>query len=148
LILPAHAHGLLAHAQSKLDLTLTFLLCFAAGFAAIMASTYKAYLGEGLGPLEFIKQFHIPHPGRVIGRAVLHLTMPAVLDWVLGGNNDHLARVRPSACRVEDKLKVSRAEERQQDRLRSSGEAAGQAQPVGGSMGNQHLSPFNNTCAW
>jgi hypothetical protein len=77
-----------------------------AGFAAIMASTYKAYLGEGLGPLEWIKQFHIPHPGRVIGRAVLHLTMPSVLDWVLGGNNSHLARARPSACRVEDKLKV------------------------------------------
>lgn len=77
-----------------------------AGFAAIMASTYKAYLGEGLGPLEWIKQFQIPHPGRVIGRAVLHLTMPAVLDWVLGGNNDHLARARPSACRVEDRLKV------------------------------------------
>jgi zeaxanthin epoxidase len=85
-----------------------------AGFAAIMASTYKAYLGEGLGPLEFIKQFHIPHPGRVIGRAVLHLTMPAVLDWVLGGNNGHLARARPSACRVEDKLKVGRSEARQQ----------------------------------
>jgi len=71
-----------------------------------MASTYKAYLGEGLGPLEWIKQFHIPHPGRVIGRAVLHLTMPAVLEWVLGGNNGHLARARPSACRVEDRLKV------------------------------------------
>jgi hypothetical protein len=71
-----------------------------------MASTYKAYLGEGLGPLEWIKQFQIPHPGRVIGRAVLHLTMPAVLEWVLGGNNGHLARARPSACRVEDKLKV------------------------------------------
>jgi hypothetical protein len=77
-----------------------------AGFAAIMASTYKAYLGEGLGPLEWIKQFQIPHPGRVIGRAVLHLTMPSVLDWVLGGNNSHLARARPSACRVEDRLKV------------------------------------------
>ena len=76
------------------------------GFAAIMASTYKAYLGEGLGPLEWIKQFQIPHPGRVIGRAVLHLTMPAVLGWVLGGNNGHLARARPSACRVEDRLKV------------------------------------------
>lgn len=77
-----------------------------AGFAAIAASTYKAYLGEGLGPLGWIKQFHIPHPGRVVGRAVLHLTMPFVLDWVLGGNNSHLARARPSACRVEDKLKV------------------------------------------
>ncbi len=36
-----------------------------AGMAAIMASTYKAYLGEGLGPLSFIKQLKIPHPGRV-----------------------------------------------------------------------------------
>ena len=36
-----------------------------AGMAAIMASTYKAYLGEGLGPLSFIKQLRIPHPGRV-----------------------------------------------------------------------------------
>jgi zeaxanthin epoxidase len=72
-----------------------------------MASTYKAYLGEGLGPLEWIKQFHIPHPGRVIGRLVLHATMPGVLDWVLGGNNGHLEAARPSACRVEDRLKVS-----------------------------------------
>jgi hypothetical protein len=36
-----------------------------AGMAAIMASTYKAYLGEGLGPLSFIKRLKIPHPGRV-----------------------------------------------------------------------------------
>ena len=36
-----------------------------AGMAAIMASTYKAYLGEGLGPLSFIKELRIPHPGRV-----------------------------------------------------------------------------------
>ena len=36
-----------------------------AGMAAIAASTYKAYLGEGLGPLSFIKQLRIPHPGRV-----------------------------------------------------------------------------------
>eukprot|EP00879_Flechtneria_rotunda_P018325 GHRR01019222.1.p1 GENE.GHRR01019222.1~~GHRR01019222.1.p1 ORF type:complete len:467 (+),score=165.34 GHRR01019222.1:176-1576(+) len=77
-----------------------------AGFAAIMASTYKAYLGEGLGPLEFIKKYQIPHPGRVIGRIVLALTMPAVLGWVLGGNNSHLERIRPSSCRIEDKLKV------------------------------------------
>ncbi|KAF6258370.1 zeaxanthin epoxidase precursor [Scenedesmus sp. NREL 46B-D3] len=76
-----------------------------ARFAAIMASTYKAYLGEGLGPLEWIKQFQIPHPARVIGRLVLHATMPAVLGWVLGGNNGHLEAARPSACRVEDRLK-------------------------------------------
>ena len=36
-----------------------------AGMAAIMASTYKAYLGEGLGPLSWIQKFKIPHPGRV-----------------------------------------------------------------------------------
>jgi zeaxanthin epoxidase len=71
-----------------------------------MASTYKAYLGEGLGPLEWIKQFHIPHPGRVIGRLVLGATMPGVLGWVLGGNNGHLEAARPSACRMEDRLKV------------------------------------------
>lgn len=72
----------------------------------MMASTYKAYLGEGLGPLEWIKQYQIPHPGRVIGRVILHLTMPGVLDWVLGGNNAHLERARPSSCRIEDRLKV------------------------------------------
>eukprot|EP00878_Enallax_costatus_P019607 GHUV01020690.1.p1 GENE.GHUV01020690.1~~GHUV01020690.1.p1 ORF type:complete len:262 (+),score=68.55 GHUV01020690.1:75-788(+) len=71
-----------------------------------MASTYKAYLGEGLGPLEWIKQYQIPHPGRVIGRIILHLTMPGVLGWVLGGNNAHLERARPSSCRIEDRLKV------------------------------------------
>jgi zeaxanthin epoxidase len=42
-----------------------------------MASTYKAYLGDGLGPLEWIRNWHIPHPGRVGGRLILHLTMPA-----------------------------------------------------------------------
>ncbi len=38
-----------------------------AGMAAIMASTYKAYLGEGLPqPLNgWLQQFKIPHPGRV-----------------------------------------------------------------------------------
>ena len=36
-----------------------------AGMAAIAASTYKAYLGEGLGPLSWITKFKIPHPGRV-----------------------------------------------------------------------------------
>ena len=38
-----------------------------AGMAAIMASTYKAYLGEGLPePLNsWLQKFKIPHPGRV-----------------------------------------------------------------------------------
>lgn len=37
-----------------------------AGMAAFMASTYKAYLGEGMGPFgEWLQQFKIPHPGRV-----------------------------------------------------------------------------------
>ena len=39
-----------------------------AGMAAYMASTYKAYLGEGLGPLEWITRYKIPHPGRVAGQ--------------------------------------------------------------------------------
>ena len=38
-----------------------------AGMAAIMASTYKAHLGEGLGPLSWITKFRVPHPGRVRG---------------------------------------------------------------------------------
>lgn len=37
-----------------------------AGSAAIMASTYKAYLGEGLGFLgNWLLPLKIPHPGRV-----------------------------------------------------------------------------------
>lgn len=37
-----------------------------AGMAAIMASTYKAYLGEGLGDFgKWLMQFKIPHFGRV-----------------------------------------------------------------------------------
>ena len=51
-----------------------------AGMAAIMASTYKAYLGEGLGPLEFIKQLKIPHPGRVRSA---HTPSPAFLCFML-----------------------------------------------------------------
>ncbi len=37
-----------------------------AGMAAFMASTYKAYLGEGMGAFgKWLQQFKIPHPGRV-----------------------------------------------------------------------------------
>ena len=42
-----------------------------ARMAAIMASTYKAYLGEGLGPLEGLTALRIPHPGRVTGQVRL-----------------------------------------------------------------------------
>ncbi|KAK6924058.1 Forkhead-associated (FHA) domain [Dillenia turbinata] len=57
-----------------------------ARMAAIMASTYKAYLGVGLGPLSFLTRFRIPHPGRVAGRFVIDKAMPLMLSWVLGGN--------------------------------------------------------------
>ena len=62
-----------------------------ARLAAEMASTYKAYLGEGLGPLSFIEKLHIPHPGSASGKLVMQFAMPFVLDWVLGGNSDILA---------------------------------------------------------
>jgi hypothetical protein len=44
-----------------------------AGMAAIMASTYKAYLGEGLPqPLNgWLQRFKIPHPGRVCPVSIL-----------------------------------------------------------------------------
>ncbi|KAI7846026.1 hypothetical protein COHA_000563 [Chlorella ohadii] len=56
-----------------------------AGMAAYMASTYKAYLGEGLGPLEWLTKFKIPHPGRVIGQIIMKATMPGTMGRVLGG---------------------------------------------------------------
>lgn len=77
-----------------------------AGMAAIMASTYKAYFGEGLGPLSWIQKYQIPHPGRVAGRIAMTLTMPAVLQWVLGGNTDKIEKARVGSCRIEDKPKV------------------------------------------
>ncbi|BDA47131.1 Zeaxanthin epoxidase, chloroplastic [Coccomyxa sp. Obi] len=78
-----------------------------AGMAAIMASTYKAYLGEGLGPLEFIKQLKIPHPGRVGGYFAMNLMMPTMLGWVLGGNTGALRGAdRAPHCRVNDKPKA------------------------------------------
>jgi hypothetical protein len=77
-----------------------------AGMAAMMAATYKAYLGEGLGPLSWIQRWKLPHPGRVTGQVVLLTTMPAVLGWVLGGNIGALdAAARPGACRITDGLK-------------------------------------------
>ncbi|KAG5089601.1 hypothetical protein JHK86_002213 [Glycine max] len=54
-----------------------------ARMAAMMASTYKAYLGVGLGPLEFLTKFWIPHPGRVGGSSKLE--------------------GRPVCCRLSDK---------------------------------------------
>ncbi|XP_022149509.1 zeaxanthin epoxidase, chloroplastic [Momordica charantia] len=73
-----------------------------ARMAALMASTYKAYLGVGLGPLSFLTQFRIPHPGRVGGRFFIDLAMPLMLNWVLGGNSSKLEG-RPPSCRLSDK---------------------------------------------
>nr|AJB84624.1 zeaxanthin epoxidase [Camellia sinensis]AUD40386.1 zeaxanthin epoxidase 1 [Camellia sinensis] len=73
-----------------------------ARMAAIMASTYKAYLGVGLGPLSFLTKFRIPHPGRVGGRFFIDLAMPLMLSWVLGGNGSNLDG-RSLSCRLSDK---------------------------------------------
>ncbi|KAK7331073.1 hypothetical protein VNO77_25285 [Canavalia gladiata] len=73
-----------------------------ARMAALMASTYKAYLGVGLGPLEFLTNFRIPHPGRVGGRFFVDILMPFMLSWVLGGNSSKLEG-RPLSCRLSDK---------------------------------------------
>ncbi|XP_059456692.1 zeaxanthin epoxidase, chloroplastic isoform X2 [Corylus avellana] len=73
-----------------------------ARMAALMASTYKAYLGVGLGPLSFLTKFRIPHPGRVGGRVFIDLGMPLMLSWVLGGNSSGLEGRSPS-CRLSDK---------------------------------------------
>ena len=77
-----------------------------AGSAAIMASTYKAHLGEGLGPLKpYLTKFKIPHPGRVGGYFAMNLTMPTVLAWVLGGNVSNLEGARSAFCRMADQPK-------------------------------------------
>uniref|UniRef100_A0A0C9S4T5 Zeaxanthin epoxidase, chloroplastic n=1 Tax=Wollemia nobilis TaxID=56998 RepID=A0A0C9S4T5_9CONI len=73
-----------------------------ARMAAIMASTYKPYLGVGLGPLSSLTKLRIPHPGRVGGRFVLGLVMPTMLGWVLGGNSSKLEGWSPR-CRLSDK---------------------------------------------
>ncbi|CAN7025113.1 unnamed protein product [Brassica oleracea var. botrytis] len=73
-----------------------------ARMAAIMASTYKAYLGVGLGPLSFLAKFRIQHPGIIGGRFLMDMTMPLMLDWVLGGNSEKLEGRSPS-CRLTDK---------------------------------------------
>ncbi|KAF9682392.1 hypothetical protein SADUNF_Sadunf05G0104300 [Salix dunnii] len=73
-----------------------------ARMAAIMASTYKAYLGVGLGPLSFLTKFRIPHPGRVGGRFFVDVAMPVMLNWVLGGNSSKLEG-RSLCCRLSDK---------------------------------------------
>ena len=71
-----------------------------------MASTYKAHLGEGLGPLKpFLTKFKIPHPGRVGGYFAMNLTMPTVLAWVLGGNVSNLEGARSAFCRMADQPK-------------------------------------------
>lgn len=73
-----------------------------ARMAAIMATTYKPYLGEGLGPLSFIKDLKIPHPGRVGGRFFITIGMPTMLSWILGGNSFALEGRAPY-CSLEDK---------------------------------------------
>lgn len=73
-----------------------------ARMAAIMASTYKAYLGVGLGPLSFLTNLRIPHPGRVGGRVFIDIGMPLMLSWILGGNDSNLEGRSPQ-CRLSDK---------------------------------------------
>ncbi|CAN6275838.1 unnamed protein product [Urochloa humidicola] len=73
-----------------------------ARMAAIMATTYRPYLGVGLGPLSFLTKLRIPHPGRVGGRFFIMIGMPAMLSWVLGGNSSKL-QGRPLSCRLSDK---------------------------------------------
>lgn len=79
-----------------------------AGMAAFMASTYRAYLGEDLpGPLALLANLKIPHPGRVAGQAVMKLTMPGVLGWVLGGNAGSVkGGERMPQCRIHDQPKA------------------------------------------
>ena len=77
-----------------------------ARMAAIMASTYKPYLGEGLGPLSFIKDLKIPHPGRVGGRFFITIGMPTMLSWILGGNSFALEGRAPY-CSLEDKANAN-----------------------------------------
>ncbi|OAY66028.1 Zeaxanthin epoxidase, chloroplastic, partial [Ananas comosus] len=73
-----------------------------ARMAAIMASTYRPYLGVGFGPLSFLTKLRIPHPGRVGGRFFIKFAMPLMLSWVLGGNSSKLEGRSPS-CRLSDK---------------------------------------------
>lgn len=73
-----------------------------ARMAAMMASTYKAYLGVGLGPFSFLTKYRIPHPGRVGGRFFINSVMPLMLKWVLGANSSTLEG-RPICCRLSDK---------------------------------------------
>uniref|UniRef100_A0A0R0LCM6 FHA domain-containing protein n=1 Tax=Glycine max TaxID=3847 RepID=A0A0R0LCM6_SOYBN len=75
-----------------------------ARMAAMMASTYKAYLGVGLGPLEFLTKFWIPHPGRVGGRFFTDKMIPLMLNWILGGVTAvSKLEGRPVCCRLSDK---------------------------------------------
>nr|PNR55280.1 hypothetical protein PHYPA_006176 [Physcomitrium patens] len=73
-----------------------------ARMAAFMASTYKLYLGEGLGPLSFIQKLKIPHPGRAGGRFLISLGMQTMLSWILGGNSFALEG-RVPYCSLKDK---------------------------------------------
>jgi zeaxanthin epoxidase len=71
-----------------------------ARMAAVAASTYKAYLGEEMHLDDIVK---IPHPGRVLGRVVLSLSMPVVLGWVLGGNTGKIKNQdRAQYCTLDD----------------------------------------------
>ena len=53
-------------------------------------------------PFSSMSQWKIPHPGRMAGQAVMKLTMPAVLGWVLGGNVGNIEKSRAAQCRIAD----------------------------------------------
>ncbi|CAI7743168.1 unnamed protein product [Closterium sp. NIES-53] len=70
--------------------------------AAIMASTYRAYLGEGFAPLSWLVNWRIPHWGKMGGQVVMKLFMPSMLKWVLTGNTFALEGRAPY-CRITDR---------------------------------------------
>lgn len=56
-----------------------------------------------MGPLSWITDLHIQHPGRVVGQQIIKHTMPAVLGWVLGGNTEHTNKARAPHCKVGER---------------------------------------------
>jgi hypothetical protein len=66
-----------------------------AGMAAIMASTYKAYMGEGLGDFgKWLMKFKIPHFGKVRERL-----LPACCTHDIDKQSKHrLAHSRQQTC--------------------------------------------------
>ncbi len=110
------------HASIALDLPLLTLPPLQPLIRPPFPPLLQAYLGEGMGPLEWITKFKIPHPGRVVGQVTGHAGPGLEGSWLCGMQSGQpTAHVRACSPAMERGCTGSAAAAAKCDCLRGAG---------------------------